>query len=160
MLRGRRTSRAALSRVGGPDRERAARSNGSADADVSRCPISLRHRNDDRRERTRDCGRHAPTSPARLLDWAPREGQALIMLAVPRLSKLLIGAAMESRRQVHAEQQLHGADAPDVLRAAWDDELVRCAQLIAPGKAELIDGDEVAQRVRAKYAVAHLTPRP
>lgn len=58
----------------------------------------------------------------------------------------------EDRALVVAElQESLGADAPDEVRAAWDDELVRRAQLIASGKAELIDGDEVAQRVRAKY---------
>jgi hypothetical protein len=58
----------------------------------------------------------------------------------------------EDRALVVAElQESLGADAPDEVRAAWDDELVRRAQLIALGKAEWIDGDEVAQRVRAQY---------
>jgi hypothetical protein len=58
----------------------------------------------------------------------------------------------EDRALVVAElQESLESDSPEDLQEAWDDELVRRAQLVASGSAELIDGERVAQRVRQKY---------
>jgi hypothetical protein len=58
----------------------------------------------------------------------------------------------EDRALVVAElQESLESDSPENVQEAWDNELVRRAQMIASGNAELIDGEQVAQRVRQKY---------
>lgn len=58
----------------------------------------------------------------------------------------------EDRALVVAElQESLGPDSPEDVQAAWDDELVRRAQMIASGKADLLEGEYVAQRIRAKF---------
>lgn len=58
----------------------------------------------------------------------------------------------EDRALVVAElQESLSAEASEDVQAAWDDELVRRARMIAEGHAELVDGEQVAQRIRAKF---------
>ena len=64
-------------------------------------------------------------------------------LALPEEDRALVVAELQ--------ESLEPGSAEEV-QAAWDDELVRRAQMIASGKADLVDGEQVAQRIRAKYS--------
>ena len=59
----------------------------------------------------------------------------------------------DERRLIAIELRysLEPADSADEVDAAWRDELVRRAQRIETGESVLLDGNEVYQRLRAKY---------
>jgi putative addiction module component (TIGR02574 family) len=58
----------------------------------------------------------------------------------------------DERALVVAElQESLGSNSAEDVQAAWDDELVRRAEAIVGGKAESVDGEHVAQRVRAMF---------
>lgn len=59
----------------------------------------------------------------------------------------------EERRLIAIElrDSLEPTDSADEVDAAWRDELVRRARRIETGESVLLDGNEVYQRLRAKY---------
>jgi len=59
----------------------------------------------------------------------------------------------EERRLIAVElrDSLEPVDSVEEIDAAWRDELVRRAQRVDSGESVLLDGNEVYQRLRAKY---------
>ena len=59
----------------------------------------------------------------------------------------------EERMLVVAELQdsLDSESSEEAIGAAWTEEIVRRAELIASGEAEYVDGEESARRIREKY---------
>ena len=59
----------------------------------------------------------------------------------------------EDRAIVRAELRLgEVAESAEDVERAWSEEVARRLDMVDRGEAELVDGAEVARRIRAKYA--------